>query len=194
MTRLRRLLPDELDDDQRAVYEGLTEGERGKKATLTNDDGSLVGPFNAMLYSPLTGNRFQSLGESLRFFNKLPNNELEIVILVVASEWQSNFEWWAHERLAKRAGVADDVIAAIKEKREPASFGSDGEAIVYAAARELLTTKNLSDESYERAVGYLGESALVDLQLLIAYYTGVSMLLNTFEVPMPDGVAPPFER
>lgn len=192
MTRLKRLRPEELNDDQRVVYDGLTQGERGQNANLTNEDGSLAGPFNAMLYSPKTGNRFQSLGESLRFFNKLPNNELEVVILVVASEWQSNFEWWAHARLARSAGVTDDVIAAIREQRRP-DFTDEGEALVHDVARELLATKRLSDDTYVRAVSRLGEAALVDLQLLIAYYTGVSMLLNTFEVPLPEGVSAPFE-
>lgn len=193
MTRLRLLKPDELTDDQRAVYDGLTTGERGKRSNLAGEDGSLIGPFNAMLHSPLTGDRFQSLGESLRFSNKLPPNQLEIAILIIAAEWQADFEWWAHARLASSAGVADDVIEAIRNRETPA-FRDEGEALVYEVASELLNSHRLSDATYTRAVDYLGESALIDLQFLLAYYTGVSMLLNTFEIPLPEGTAAPFEK
>ena len=193
MTRLRMLTPDELNSDQQAVYDGLTTGERGKRSNLTFEDGSLVGPYNAMLYSPLTGNRFQSLGESLRFTNQLPQNQLEIAILVVAAEWRADFEWWAHARLAKAAGVDGDVIEAIKGGDQP-TFSDDGEALVHAVATELLRTHRLEDGTYARAVEQLGEPALIDLQLLMAYYTGISMLLNSFEIPLPEGVPAPFER
>lgn len=192
MSRLPLLTPDQLDADQKEVYDALTMGERGKNANLRNDDGSLVGPFNAMLYSPLTGNRFQALGEALRFFNKLPKNELEVVILVIARQWQADFEWWAHARLARNAGVGEDIIAAIHENRQP-DFHDDGEALVYEVATTLLSDHRLDDALYGRAVDYLGEAALLDLMFLMAYYTGVSMVLNTFEVPLPEGVESPFE-
>lgn len=192
MTRLGLLKPDELNADQKSLYDALTGGERNKGATLTREDGSLVGPFNALLYSPLTGNRFQSLGESLRFFNQLPGNQLEIAILVIAAEWRAEFEWWAHARLARNAGVADDVIEAIRTGGRP-RIDDDGESLVYEVAVELLNTHRLSDETYNRALEVLGEAGLVDLQFLMAYYTGVSMLLNTFEIPLPDGVPTQFD-
>ncbi len=193
MSRLPLLTPDQLDADQQEVYDSLTTGERGKNANLRNDDGSLVGPFNAFLYSPLTGNRFQALGEALRFFNKLPKNELEVVILVIAAQWRADFEWWAHARLAGNAGVSDDVIEAIKDGRQP-SFEDDGEALVYEIAMTLLADRRLPDDVYGRAVDYLGEAGLLDLMFLMAYYTGVSMVLNTFEVSLPEGVKSPFAR
>ena len=192
MTRLGLLKPDELNADQKSLYDALTGGERSKGATLTGEDGSLIGPFNALLYSPLTGNRFQSLGESLRFFNQLPGNQLEIAILVIAAEWRAEFEWWAHARLARNAGVADDVIETIRTGGRP-RIVDDGELLVYEVAVELLQTRRLSDETYNRALEVLGEAGLVDLQFLMAYYTGVSMLLNTFEIPLPDGVPTQFD-
>jgi len=191
MGRQKLLKPDELSEEQRAVYQGLTEGERGKNANLVNADGSLIGPFNAMLFSPLTGDRFQSLGESLRYFNKLPANQLEVVILVIAAEWRAEFEWWAHERLARKAGVEDAVIASIKRKQRP-DFINQGEALVYDIATELLVAHRLSDQTFERAISGLGEAGLMDLQFLMAYYTGVSMVLNTFEIPLPEGVESQF--
>ena len=41
---------------------------------------------------------------------------LEVAILVEAREWRAEFEWWAHVRLARRAGVSAEVIAAIESQ------------------------------------------------------------------------------
>ncbi len=191
MTRLKLLTPDDLTTDQREVYDALTGGERSKNATLTQPDGSLVGPFNALLYSPLTGGRFQALGEALRFHNHLPDNELEVAILVVGAHWQADFEWWAHARLARRAGVSEPVIEAIRKGERP-EFENEGEALVYRVASELHNTQQLSDETYALAVDHLGEAGLADLLMLMAYYTGVSMLLNSFRVPLPGNAPSPF--
>ena len=38
----------------------------------------------------------------------------------------------------------------------------------------------------------LGEAGVTDLVGLLGYYTLISMVLNTFEVPVPDG-APPLD-
>ena len=38
----------------------------------------------------------------------------------------------------------------------------------------------------------MGERGVVDLVGIIGYYALVSMTLNAFEMPLPNGVAPPF--
>ena len=57
--------PDELDEPRRAVYDAIAGGPRaaGPQAfRLTDDDGRLEGPFNAMLVSPGVGLALQELG------------------------------------------------------------------------------------------------------------------------------------
>jgi 4-carboxymuconolactone decarboxylase len=41
-------------------------------------------------------------------------------------------------------------------------------------------------------VAVLGETAVVELVGILGYYTLISMTINAFEVPLPDGVADPF--
>ena len=45
---------------------------------------------------------------------------------------------------------------------------------------------------HAEAVELLGESAVVELVILLGYYTLVSMTLNVFEVPVPAGEDAPF--
>jgi 4-carboxymuconolactone decarboxylase len=112
-------------------------------------------------------------------------------VLVIAREWSAQFEWWAHARLARRAGVAPEISAAIHERRDP-PFQDAEERLVYRFARELIDTRRVTDATYRTAVDQLGEAGVTELTALLGYYTLVSLLLNTFAVPVPEGVDPPF--
>jgi len=191
--RLKGLTPDQFSDAQRGVYAALTGGERGKTANLAHEDGSLIGPFNALLYSPEIGNRLQHLGEALRFSNSLDRKLVEIATLCVGRTHKAQFEWWAHERLAKAAGLTQEQINAIKQDAGP-NFETDTEALVYRASQEVLTTSHLSDSTYATLKNAVGEQGVMDLITLIGYYTIISYVLNIFDVPLPAGEELPFDK
>ena len=189
MPRLTPIRPEAMTDEQRALYEAIVGGKRGPG--MRGEDGALVGPFNAMLLNPHVGDRVQRLGEALRFDISLPRNVIEVATLVVGSHWRAQFEWWAHERLAKQAGVPEAVIAAIKRGERP-DFSNDDEAGAYDVASELYRTQRLTDATYANAVQRFGESGVFELIALVGYYSLVSLLLNGFDVPLPGGQTPPF--
>ena len=86
--RVPRLRPEQLTDEQRRLYEELLNGPRGQGPQyfeLTDADGVLTGPFNAMLASPRVGTVLQRLGVALRYHTDLPDQTRELVILVVAA-------------------------------------------------------------------------------------------------------------
>jgi 4-carboxymuconolactone decarboxylase len=184
MSRLRLLQADELDEHRRPLFDAMTAGPRG--SSILDPTGALVGPFNAWLYSPAIGDAVQKLGAAIRFRSSLPKKLLELAILITAREWTAQFEWWAHARLAAKEGLEPEIIAAIKERRRP-DFSAPEQATVYDFCRELLTERRISQSRYDQAVALLGETGLVDLVTLLGYYSLVSMTLNAFEVPAPDG-------
>lgn len=194
MSRLSRITPAQLNDPQRIMYEAITGGKRGAGGASTgllNKDGGLNGPFNVWLYSPTVGDALQRLGESIRFGAALPGRLRELAILVVAADWQAEYEWWAHSRIARREGLADDIIDALKEKVRP-DFVNEDEVVVYEFARELLDRRHVSAERYQAALERFKEQGVVDLMVLLGYYTTVSMTLNVFEVALPEGEAKAF--
>lgn len=196
MTRLALLSPDSLNAAQRKIYESVTQGPR-KKNTKTDSGfdletpSGLSGPFNAWLFSPVTGNLAQELGAALRYSNSLPNNLLEIAVLVVAKFWVSQFEFWAHARLARAAGVSPEAIEAIRMGEAP-QFSKPEEQQIYSFAKEFLDTKRISDTTYATTREFIGEQGLADLAMLMGYYCLVAMTLNCFEVPIPEGQVKPF--
>jgi 4-carboxymuconolactone decarboxylase len=201
MSRISGLSPDRQSVEQRELYDAILAGRRGQGAAiagrpagaagLVDVQGALVGPFNAWLLTPAIGERIQRLGEAIRFASSLPQNVIEVAILVEAREWRAEFEWWAHVRLARRAGVAAEIIAAIHEQREP-SFQDQGEAIAWRFSRELLDSRRVSAATYGAARERFGEQGVMELVTLLGYYTLVSMTLNAFEVPLPEGQEPAF--
>lgn len=191
--RLAGLTPEMMDDDQRDLYNSINTGERAKGASLTDEAGALVGPYNTWLYSPYVGERIQQLGASLRFHNSLPQNLLELAILMIGCRWKAQFEWWAHARLAKRAGLSDESIDNIKNGKRPEGATPD-ELIVYDFCRELLDGKRISDNTYQKTKALIGEKGIVDLISLMGYYTMISMTLNVFEIPLPEGESLPFDQ
>lgn len=182
MARLTPLTPETMDGEQRRVHDDIVGGPRG----------GVRGPFQAWLRSPTLADRAQKLGEYCRYNSALEPRLSELAILYTARQWAAQFEWYAHEPMARKAGLGQEVIDAIRARRRP-DFANADEAAVYDVCSELYATKRVSPATYERAVAALGERGVVDLIGVSGYYALVSMTLNTFEVDLPEGVDPPLD-
>ena len=183
MSRLPDLRRDQLDPAGQEVWD-LVVGTRGGQ--LVTSAGGLAGPFNAFVHAPHAGRHLAPLGAALRFGTSIERRLTEVAIITVGSRWKAEFEWWAHARMAREQGVPEAVVDAIGRGDDP-PFTADDERIVYAVARELTLSGQLSQESYTTAHGLLGDSGLVELVSLCGYYTLISYLLNAFAVPVPPG-------
>ena len=187
---------DTLDDAQRELWDNITTGPRGnpdrEHGGLAGDDGALIGPFNALFLSPGVGDAVQKLGAAIRYQTSLPADLLEVAICTMGGHWRANFEFWAHARLAKNAGVSEGAIDAIRDGERP-FFGDDRQQAVYQFGRELIENQRVSDETYESLKGMIGESGVFEVASVMGYYALVSIGLNTFNVGMPPGVDAPFD-
>jgi 4-carboxymuconolactone decarboxylase len=185
--RLGRLLPDSLDEHQRAVYDAITGGPRARGPRLfplTAADGGLAGPFNAFLLQPRLGNAVQALGSAVRYETALGDRAREIAILVVAVANDSAFEWQAHAAIGAHAGLTDSELAAVRAG-EFGALPPGPEQVVARTGHALATGGDLDDESYELAVAALGEPGLFELLTLVGYYAMLAMQLRVFRVGPP---------
>lgn len=179
-TRTPELDESQLTEAQRAVYDRIVAGPRGK----------VVGPLRVWLQSPDLADRAQALGQFARYDSALPPRLSELAILVTARLWSSGFEWAHHAPIGRKAGLSDAVVDAIGAGLRPA-FAADDEAAVFDFAVELHRDRAVSDGVYQRALDVLGTRALVDLVGICGYYTLISMTINAFEVPIDHGPALP---
>lgn len=194
MSRLPLIGQGSLTPEQDAVYQKIISGKRKSlhgRSDMQHADGALRGPFNAMLYNPVLGDAMQTFSAAIRFETELDDRLRELAILIVAVRWQSQYEWFAHERIAREVGIGDAVIDALHAGAKP-DFERDDEALVYAFTTELLDQRRVGSEIYARAVEALGHQGVVELVATLGNYTLVSMVLNCFEVPIPDGATLPF--
>lgn len=194
MSRLEDLPLDRLNPAQRALFDAITGGKRGAgkaPGTYLTPGGGLRGPFNALLRVPHVGDPAQRLGECLRFDGVLPARQREIAVLCVAAHWRADYEWWAHARIAGECGVEEQVIQAIQRNSSP-SFADPAERLVHDFSRAMLEEHGVGDRLYGEILAAIGEEALVELVVLLGYYSLVSMLLVAFRVPLPEGETAPF--
>jgi len=151
----------------------------------------LGGPFDPWIESPVLGEILSNLGFFHRFQSSLDRRQIELAILVTAAHWQAEFEWWAHEPMARDAGLTDSVITAIKH-RQPLRQSDPLDQITWEVASALQSQQRLSTELYQRAVAGFGRRGIIELISLCGYYTTVAMTLNALEIPLPKGETKPF--
>lgn len=183
--RLPALPMESLNAAQRAIVEAINSGPRGH---FSNE-----GPFAIFLHAPAFGHLAQALGSHVRFKTSVPPRLSELAILCTGSHWKAQFEWYAHARIALKQGVSERTIRHIHAGRPPKSAPRDEQAI-YAFAKELYAKRRVSNATYARVHKFLGDAGTVELVGIMGYYALISMILNVFRMPVPEGAQPPFKE
>ena len=175
MSRIPPVSEHSLTPEQRLVYEKVVSGPRG----------TIVGPLRAVLHSPELADRWQALGEYLRYLSVVPVALRELAIIAVGRHWNCQLEWRIHAPLARDAGITERAIEAIRAAHAP-QFADPMEASVYELTRELLSGGCASDAAYGEVRAHLGTQGIVELVALVGYYSMVAMTLNAHQVPLPE--------
>ncbi|MES2710568.1 MAG: carboxymuconolactone decarboxylase family protein [Pseudomonadota bacterium] len=185
--RFPSIPPDQMTPEQRTLAAAI---QGGPRASVPGRDNSIGGPFNPWLRSPAVGDLLQQLGAQLRFRTSIPTALNEFAILITAREWSSQYEWFAHHRLAMAAGLPPAIAEAVAQGRRPEGMDED-QRIVWEFCTELHRTRFVSDATFDAAKRRFGERGVIDLIAVSGYYVTVAMTLNAARVGLPDGVAPP---
>jgi len=186
-SRLAKLRPGDLAPEQRELYAAIVGGPRAhgpQLFALTDDEGALEGPFNAMLLSPGIGGSLQDLGREIRYASSLTDRAREIAILVVAQQWDSDFERHAHRAVGRSVGLTEAELSALACGDDP-QFADPMEQLVLDTTWSLVAHADLDDATYAGAVAGLGEATLFELSTLVGYYATLALQLRLFRVPAP---------
>jgi 4-carboxymuconolactone decarboxylase len=183
--RVPRLKRENLDQQGRELYDALA----GDSRRLTG----VGGPAGIRMYSPQAGDLARRLNNYLRFESALGARTVELAILVTAREFDSQFEWSAHEPPALKAGVSKELVELIKRRAPVATMPgmSEQDAAIIALGREVFGTHRVSSATYARALKALGPKNLVDLTVLIGEYSSTAVLLAVFDQQLAAGERPP---
>jgi 4-carboxymuconolactone decarboxylase len=171
---------DDMSAEHKRVCDAVINGPRGK----------LQGPLRAALHRPELADKWQQLGELLRYRTSLPEPLKELAILVTGRHCHAQVEWYVHAQMAAKAGLTQSIIDDVYAGRRPAAASAD-ELAIYDYAEELNRRNTVGDATYKRVLEKFGVVGVVELTALVGYYTMVAMTLNCHDIPLPDGVAPP---
>jgi 4-carboxymuconolactone decarboxylase len=171
---------DELDEAQRAVWDKVVSGPRGR----------VVGPLRAAIHNAELARNWSALGESLRFGTSLGKRLSELAIIVTGRRWSAQVEWFVHARAAADAGLEPAIIEAIRDGIAP-RFAQPEDALVYDYARLLLQDGTVPAALHAEVTRRFGVKGVVELTALVGYYSMVAMTLNAHEIPLPEDAAPP---
>src|SRR3954454_23136989 len=112
---------------------------------------------------------------------KLPREETELVILRVAHNTGSEYEWSQHEQIGKRAGLSEEEISRVRAGAGVPGW-SERRALLLRAADEMHEQRKIGAELWDQLSRYLDEVLLIELCMLIGHYEMLAMTLNTIEV------------
>jgi 4-carboxymuconolactone decarboxylase len=164
--------------------------------------GGTLSPLDGMLlHSPEFADGWNSMLGAVRGQSTLPPDVRELVILRVAARNSAEFEWQAHEPVARQAGLGDDQIAAIGLGGAGSGPGADSgaraglspaqwAALAYADAMTMHVT--VPEEIFQAVRAHFDDRQVLELTVTVAAYNMVSRVLVALEVrpgddPFPAG-------
>jgi 4-carboxymuconolactone decarboxylase len=176
MARLTNVTREQLKPEDQKFYDSIA-GSRG----------SVRGPYGVLLHSPDLAARVAHTGSYVRFDLDVPESLKETVIIATAREIKNQYEFAAHARLARQAGVSENTIQAIARGTAPQGLSGDEEKLV-RYVHELLRNHKISDATFNAVKDRFGMRKTLELTALIGHYLLVGQILTAFEVDLPEGV------
>jgi 4-carboxymuconolactone decarboxylase len=153
--------------------------------------GGELTPLDAMLlHSPALADGWNSLLGAVRGATSLPADIRELAILRVAQLNGAEYEWHAHEPVARRAGLTDPQLAAV---RDAGGAGSDGVDALTAVQRAALAytdamTRHITvpDALFDTLTDFLDQRQIVELTATVGTYNLVSRFLVALQIDIAD--------
>lgn len=192
------MLPNDIDPDSRCRLpvvrrEDLDEaGQRLYDAAVdpkAKTIRGLKGPGGLKLHSPHLAEALKPSNEYLRWQTQFSPRIREVAILITARCCDSQFEWAAHEGVARKEGAPESTIEAIKHRR-PTTGLDEADAAIIDFGREMFLDRKVTSQTYARAHKIFGTRNLVDLVALMGNYAGTAALLCAFDMQLDEGVEP----
>ncbi len=184
--RLPPILPDDPDPELREVHDTIASLVASNMPRVVSVDaqGALIGPYPAMLHFPTFGVPALRFLATLNSDARLPKTARETAILTVGSVSNAQYELYAYEVMGEVAGLSSAQIATLASGGRPPDLSDDG--LVHDVARALATGHILPASTYGRAVQIFGKEGVGELVFLIGGYCLISMVLNCFDVAVPE--------
>lgn len=145
--------------------------------------GQVPGPHKIWLANPKLSMTIVPTGKYFQTESSLTKAEIEIVTNIINGRWRAAYSNYEHEKIAEEAGhlppeKVEALIAGL-----PTGFDDERQQIVYELASALAIPRVVPRGMYQRARERLGDQGIVDVTVLMGWFTAVSLTLMAFDVP-----------
>lgn len=113
----------------------------------------------------------------------LVERETELVVLTVARELDSAYEWQHHIPRATAAGIDEDEIVAIYDQKLNQFSEAEQALLRYADA---FVNQTVTDEIHEDLSRHYENSTIVGIQVLAGYYALTALVIDAMDVDLED--------
>jgi 4-carboxymuconolactone decarboxylase len=172
--RYREFRREELTPEQQAVFDQIA-APRG---------GAVPAPFHTLLESPNLASLTQALGAFCRYRTGFPPHLSELMVLITATYWGAGYEFAVHAPEARKAGITESTIAALREGRPPQLDDADSQ-LLYDFATALYSNRDVPDSLFDEAVARFGRPRVVEFAGVLGYYSMLAILMRIFRIS-PD--------
>lgn len=142
--------------------------------------GAVQGPFTMFLNSPELAGRVAHLGAYVRFEGSLDMRARVLAAMTVAREFEAVYVWGAQAGGARRQGVPEATITAIRENHSRGIGPEDAEIVEFT--RQLLRRHRVDNATADRMRARFGDDGFIQLTGAIGYYSLLAMTVNACEL------------
>ena len=145
--------------------------------------GGVPGPHKIWLANPKLITAIVTTGAYFQTDSTLSKAEIEIATNAIVGKWHAAYATHEHERIAVEQGGLTPQQSSALIAGLPTSFDDPRAQVVYELASTLIAARIMPVELFRRAQDLLGDKGIVDVTMLLSWYTGVSLTLATYDVP-----------
>ena len=147
--------------------------------------GSVHGPFTMLMHCPPLASHLVNLGGYVRFEGKLDMRVRVLAAMTVAREFDAVYVWGAQTSSARKQGVPELTITAIREKHSRGVPPEDAQII--DVTRDLIHKHRVDAAVMKALQKRFGDEQLVELTGTIGYYSLLVMTANACELEAAEG-------
>jgi 4-carboxymuconolactone decarboxylase len=163
----------------------VAEKDRATADAIIQSRGAIQGPFTMFLYCPELAGRVAHLGAFVRFEGSLDMRVRVLAAMTVAREFEAVYVWGAQTGGARRLGVPEATITAIRENHSRGIPPDDAEIVDFT--RQLLRRHRADEASASSLRRRFGDEGFIELTGAIGYYSLLAMTVNACELEAAPG-------
>jgi 4-carboxymuconolactone decarboxylase len=152
---------------------------------IAQSRGAIQGPFTMFLHCPELAGRVAHLGAFVRFEGSLDMRARVVAAMTVAREFEAVYVWGAQTGGARRQGVPEATIAAIRENHSRGVPPEDAEIVNFT--RQLLRSHRIDEANAASLRKRFGDDGFIELTGAIGYYSMLAITANACELEAAPG-------